>query len=91
MTTASLVLAVLAILISTLSVLYTRRQALAATGVYEIERSRRLDERRPRFSGKVERHALTGKLVITLESDEALSSVELVIRPRQGVVFNRNI
>src|ERR1035438_3678266 len=92
MAIASLVLAILAIVIAALSALYTRRQAVAAAGVHEIEHSRRLGERRPRLSGKVERLA-TGlcRLVVTLESDEPLTAMQVTIPHGQGVTFDRNV
>jgi len=89
---ASFVLSIVAIVVAGLSALYTRRQAVATAGVHEIERSRRLDERRPRLSAKIDRlGATSGRLVVTLESDEPLSAVELAIPEGQGVTFNRNV
>lgn len=89
---ASLVAAIAAIVIAALSAFYTRRQAVAAAGIHEIERARRLGERRPRLSGKVERVGQgTARLVVTLESDGRLAGMDINIPPGQGITFDRNV
>jgi hypothetical protein len=88
---ASLLVALLALVIALASAAYARRQAAASEGVLSIEQQRRLDERRPRFSGAVERiEQGVVRLVVTLESDEALSKAEFNIVPGQGISFDRN-
>jgi hypothetical protein len=91
MALASLLVALLALVIALASAVYARRQAAASEGVLSIERQRRLDERRPRFSGAVERIEQGAvRLVVTLESNEALSKAEFNIAPGQGISFDRN-
>lgn len=89
MALASLLISVLAILIAIASVVYSRRQATASEGALAIDRERRLEERRPRLSGKVERvdGGMT-QLKITLESNEPLAKVEITIPSGQGVTFH---
>jgi hypothetical protein len=73
MAIASFILAIVAILIALASAGYTRRQAVAAEDVREIEQARRLEERRPCLSGKVERLGSdTYQLRVTLDSNEPL-------------------
>jgi hypothetical protein len=91
---ASFVLSIVAIVVALLSALYTRSQAIATTGLRRIEDARRLEERRPRLSGIVDSVAgRRGRLVITLDSDEPLSAVELTISSNviQGIAFDRNV
>jgi hypothetical protein len=92
MVLASLLVAVLALAIAVASAVYTRRQATASEGVLAIEQSRRLEERRPTLTGKVERvgNGLT-RLVVTLTSNEALVAMEVSIPDGQGVTFDRNV
>jgi hypothetical protein len=95
MALASLLVAVLALVIAVASAVYTRRQATASEGVLAIERSRRLEERRPKLTGKVERVERVGRaetetrLVVTLESNEPLAAIELTIPVGQGITFRR--
>lgn len=63
------------------------RSARASEESLEIEAERRLEERRPRFSSKVERAGGRYWLHVTLESNERLELVELVIRDDRGVHF----
>jgi hypothetical protein len=64
--------------------------AQAGKDSLEIETARRLEERRPRLSGRIE-HASGGyELWVTLQSDERLESVELSISRGQGVSFVPN-
>lgn len=63
------------------------RSAQASEESLEIEAERRLEERRPRFSAKVERANGRYWLEVTLESDERLDLVELAIRDDRGVHF----
>lgn len=92
MAVASLLVAILALMVAIASVAYTRREVSAAEGALAIERGRRLEERRPRLSGKVERvvtrsRGVVFRLKVTLESDEPLTAMELTIPAGQNVVF----
>ncbi|HVB45255.1 MAG TPA: hypothetical protein VNF47_21475 [Streptosporangiaceae bacterium] len=89
---ASLVIALIALVIALLSAIYTRRQAVEAAGLHEIERARHLEERRPTLSGEIKRlGGATARLDVTLESHEPLSAVEVVIPRGQGITFDRNV
>jgi hypothetical protein len=66
------------------------RSARASEESLEIEAERRLEERRPRFSGVVERADGRYWLHVTLESNERLELVQLVIREDRGVHFAPN-
>jgi hypothetical protein len=98
MAVAALVVAIIAILVSVASVIYTRRSAVAQVGLTAIEHDRRLEERRPRLTGKVERvgSGPKARLQVTLASDEPLAAMDVTI-PRvqgvalQGVSFSLNI
>ena len=48
----ALVVSIVALLVAVASAGYTRRQATAAEGSLTIERERRLEERRPRLTGR---------------------------------------
>ncbi len=92
MAIASLLVAVLALVIAIASAVYTRRQATASEGVLAIERGRHLEERRPQLSGIVERVGSDmARLVITLESNEPLAEMQVNIPSGQGVTFDRNV
>jgi hypothetical protein len=97
---ASLLVAIAAILIAAIGVVYAKRSAdsarqsaAAAEESLSIERRRRHEERRPELSGKVNSpdggHSY--QLVITLDADScSLTALEVTIRPDQGVSFQRN-
>jgi hypothetical protein len=92
MTVASLIVAILALMVAIASAIYTRREVSATEGALAIERGRRLEERRPRLSGKVERvvtrsRGAVFRLKVTLESDEPLTAMELTIPAGQNVAF----
>jgi hypothetical protein len=96
MTLASLLVAILALVVSIGSAIYVRRQAAAAEGALAIERGRRLEERRPKLNGRVERVVTRSKgpitqLVVTLESNEPLAALELNIPAGQNVTFDRDV
>jgi hypothetical protein len=97
MAIAALVLSAVAIVVSVASVAYTRVSAVETRGLRRIEHDRRLEERRPGLSGVVERMgAQTGRLRVTLVSDEPLSGMEVTIpyergNSIQGVSFKLNI
>jgi hypothetical protein len=103
MTLASLLVAILALVVAAASAIYTRRQAIytkrqatASEGALAIERSRHLEERCPRLSGRVERFVTRTRgpvteLKVTLESNEPLAAMELDILAGQGVTFGRDV
>jgi hypothetical protein len=73
----ALVLSVVALAVSVVSAVFVGVSALATRGLQKIERGRRLDERRPRMTGRIERrshdrHPLIWWLSITLLSEETL-------------------
>jgi hypothetical protein len=104
MVVASLVVSLLSVLVAIASVVYARRTAVAADrsakaaddsaqaakGSLAIEAARRLEERRPRLSGRIKKFRRPYELWVTLESDEPLSSLELHIPSGQGVSFRPN-
>ena len=82
----ALTVAWLALVIAVLAAGFSGWQAFSASGVHKIESKRELDRRRPRFSGEIvhysyggERAVSTAALKITLETDEPLAAVEVVI------------
>jgi hypothetical protein len=92
MALASLIVAIMAILIAIASAGYTRRQAIANAGLYEIERARHLEERRPRLSGRIERigHSPDAyQLRITLNSNEPLTALDIEMPWTGGFAFQR--
>ena len=93
MSVASLVFAILAIVISLASVAYTRRQAVAAEASLALERERRLDERRPDLLGKVETVDQGGsyRLCLVEESGPPLAGMSVSIPAGQGVAFSGGV
>jgi len=101
---ASLVVSLVSVLVAIASVVYARQAAVAADrsakaaeksaqvakGSLAIEAARRLEERRPRLSGKIMKIRRPYELWVTLESDERLSWLEVWIPPGQGVSFRPN-
>lgn len=68
------------------------RSVAAAENSLSIERRRRHEERRPKLSGKVDSPdgGYSYRLTITLDPDSCpLTALEVVIRPDQGVFFQR--
>jgi len=83
---------ILAILISAASAVYTRQSARTAAGALAIEAARRLEERRPRLSGKIEKIGIspdTYQLRVTLDSDEPLSGLDVEMEWTQGFAFQK--
>jgi hypothetical protein len=96
MAAAALIVAILALLVAGASAGYTRRAASSSARAVAIEEDRRLEERRPRFSAATRVHDASnepykGILTLTLESDEQLTDVRVVIAAGMGVSFNRNL
>jgi hypothetical protein len=88
MAIASLVLAIVAVLIALASAVYTARQASAAEGALAIEHARRLEELRPRLSGWIARQSQGDSwLWVVLVSDEALAKADFRILAGQGMRF----
>jgi hypothetical protein len=88
MVIAAFVISVLAIVVSGLSVVYVRSQALSAKGLAGIERARHHDERTPRFEAEIE--AVSGgwfRLWLRLTSSEALTSLEVDADESSGITF----
>ena len=104
MVVASLVVSFVSVLVAIVSVVYARQtgvaadrsakaaddSAQAAKGSLAIEAARRLEERRPRLSGRIKKVRGTYALLVTLESDERLSLLELYISSDKGVHFRAN-
>jgi hypothetical protein len=104
MVVASLVVSLVSALVSIASVVYAWKNSVAADRSAKaaedsaqaskdslaIEAARRLEERRPRLSGRVTGGPGRGELQVTLESEERLELVELRIPPGQGVSFSPN-
>ena len=89
MAAAALIIAILALLVAGASAAFARR-AVA------IEEDRRLEERRPRFNATARvddasSEPYKGILTLTLESDEPLAEVSVVIAGGMGVSFNKNV
>lgn len=93
MATIALVVSIVALLVAVASAGYTRRQATAAEGSLTIERERRLEERRPRLTGRF--FTFGGGqygLRITLDSDEPLAGLDVTIsEDGRGIEFNPRI
>ena len=90
MAVAALVVSILAILISALSALYTRRSAKAEEGTLAIETARRLKERQPQLSARIEKIGIspdTYQLRVTLDSDEPLRALDIEMEWAQGFAF----
>jgi hypothetical protein len=94
MAIAALVVSIVAIFVSVASASYARIVAVATKGLHVIERERRHDERRPRFSAVVQvegaaQHGQSarGILTLTLESEEPLAGVTLRMESGAGVSF----
>jgi hypothetical protein len=89
MALASLLVSILALAIAVAAAISSHRQASAAEGSLSIERDRRMEERRPRFTGNINRMRDGGaELAVTLESSEAFEWVEFSIPPGQGFSFS---
>jgi hypothetical protein len=90
MAVASLIVAIVAIVIALASAVFTRRQASAAEESLRIERRRRHEERRPRLTGKVDSPdgGDSYQLRITLDADSCqLTRMEVSIREGYGVAL----
>ena len=89
MVVAAFVMSVLAIVVSGVSVVYVRSQAMAATEISDIERSRHLAERTPRFGAEVESMNDGGwfRLWLRLTSDQAMDEVEVTLDQDAGITF----
>jgi hypothetical protein len=92
MAVAALVISIVAVLVAGASAFYARQSVAVDAGSLEIERSRRLQERRPRLSGIIKFDLTTGKymLGVTLHSDEPLAGLEVRIPAGQGVAFRQD-
>jgi hypothetical protein len=86
MNIASFIISIVAVVVSVGSVIYARisasaaqRSAGASEGALAIERDRRLEERRPKLSSKIESSEQQGRLQITLNSEEPLAGLDVVM------------
>jgi hypothetical protein len=86
---AAVVVALASAVYAGVSARAARRSAAAAEESLQIEREQHLRASKPTLSGQL--RLLTGgrrELIITLESDEALTGMDIWISPDQGVRFH---
>ncbi|MFJ6671729.1 hypothetical protein ACIQMJ_11530 [Actinosynnema sp. NPDC091369] len=90
MIVAAFVVSVVALLLSLVSIMYTRQQAHAGKQVARIEAERRLEERTPKFTAWVESMGGWQRLWLRLETSEPLTRLVCTLVEAKGVSFTHS-
>ncbi len=82
----ALILSIIAIVVAVVSAVFTGIAAVATRRMQGTDKARRIDERRPKFTGEVRRHSFGAgsDLWLALLSDEPLADVMVWIASERG-------